>query len=836
MTIAPPLPSPTAKWHDTSYESISPTRPELSANGKIVLITGGGTGIGAETALAFAAAGASRIALLGRREQPLLDTKAKIEQDFPKTEVFTASTDIGNQKEVNAAFDKFAGQGKIDVLISNAAVGGPFDGVDEVDSEKFMEAVNLNIGGNLHVAQAFARHAAKDAVVIEVSSGIAHLNVGAGFSSYAVSKMGVFRLWDSFAFKHSDMSVFHTQPGIVDTDMNRAAGGTKATGIEDHVSLPAHFNVWLASPEARFMKSKFLWSNWDVDELKARAKEIEAADGMKCLLNARGPDAASAVCIRDRGSQAFITCHSTVLSLRGSRTTNQPFRKADSESTLCWNGEAWKIRGERPDGNDTTRIFDVLQEAALNAQGDDLTEATTAVAKALAEVAGPYAFVFFDDEHSRIFFGRDLLGRRSLLRSIDAEGNILLCSVTDGLESTAWSEVEADGIYCIDLTSEPSTDPGEVERWGGYTVVKVPYQYMASRSDNSTSVIPELSLNRDLSSVSLFIDENSQSVGHLESLLRESVSLRVLEIPEPPRRGTDKGDRKRAKLAILFSGGLDCTTIARLCHDFLPHTEPIDLLNVAFENPRVHKTAGAGAFELCPDRITGRASRTELCNVCPEREWRFVAVDVPYAETQEHRDKVLRLMHPHNTEMDLSISFALYFAARGTGQVAQEADGQVIDYVSSARVLLSGLGADELFAGYTRHATAFRRNGFPGLLDELDIDIGRLGKRNLGRDDRVISNWGKEARFPFLDEKLVQWALAAPVADKCGFGESQPENADSSEKRGCAAIEPGKKVLRCLAWKLGMKKVAIEKKRAIQFGARTAKMETGKSKGTHVLT
>lgn len=42
------------------------------------------------------------------------------------------------------------------------------------------------------------------------------------------------------------------------------------------VSLPAHFNVWLASPEARFMKSKFLWSNWDVDELKARAKEIEA--------------------------------------------------------------------------------------------------------------------------------------------------------------------------------------------------------------------------------------------------------------------------------------------------------------------------------------------------------------------------------------------------------------------------------------------------------------------------------------------------------------------------------------------------------------------------------
>ena len=33
--------------------------------------------------------------------------------------------------------------------------------------------------------------------------------------------------------------------------------------------------VWLASPEAAFLKGKFVWANWDVDELKARAKEIE---------------------------------------------------------------------------------------------------------------------------------------------------------------------------------------------------------------------------------------------------------------------------------------------------------------------------------------------------------------------------------------------------------------------------------------------------------------------------------------------------------------------------------------------------------------------------------
>ena len=81
--MAAPFPSPTKVWHDTAYDAISAKRPELSAKGKSVLVTGGGTGIGAETAYVFASAGASRIALFGRREQPLLETKKRIQQDFP---------------------------------------------------------------------------------------------------------------------------------------------------------------------------------------------------------------------------------------------------------------------------------------------------------------------------------------------------------------------------------------------------------------------------------------------------------------------------------------------------------------------------------------------------------------------------------------------------------------------------------------------------------------------------------------------------------------------------------------------------------------------------------
>lgn len=232
--MAAPFPSPTSTWHSNTYPSLSPSRPELSAKGKTVIVTGGGSGIGAETARYFAQAGASRIALLGRREQPLLDTKASIERDYKRVDVFTAPTDVTKKSEVEAAFAKFLGDGKIDILVSGAAVVGPLDSVENVDSEKFLDALNVNVAGSLYVAKAFLKHAAPNATVVEINSSAAHVNFGPGFASYSVGKLAVFRLWDSLGFANPEMSIFHLQPGIVDTAMNREAGGVDAVGFSDH--------------------------------------------------------------------------------------------------------------------------------------------------------------------------------------------------------------------------------------------------------------------------------------------------------------------------------------------------------------------------------------------------------------------------------------------------------------------------------------------------------------------------------------------------------------------------------------------------------------------------
>lgn len=155
--------------------------------------------------------------------------------------------------------------------------------------------------------------------------------------------------------------------------------------------------------------------------------------------------------------------------------------------------------------------------------------------------------------------------------------------------------------------------------------------------------------------------------------------------------------------------------------------------------------------------------------------------------------------------MDLSIAFALYFAARGTGLAQTGIDTEPVPYIAPARVLLSGLGADELFGGYSRHGIAFQRHGYEGLIEELKLDVGRLGKRNLGRDDRVMSHWSREVRFPFLDESLVKWAIETPVWQKCDFGNEMGD------------VEPAKRILRLLARDLGLQAVALEKKRAVSF-------------------
>jgi hypothetical protein len=62
-----------------------------------------------------------------------------------------------------------------------------------------------------------------------------------------------------------------------------------------------------------------------------------------------------------------------------------------------------------------------------------------------------------------------------------------------------------------------------------------------------------------------------------------------------------------------------------------------------------------------------------------------------------------------------------------------------------------------------------------------------------------------------LDEALVKWAVESPIWEKCGF------QSNVLVEREIPNLEPGKKVLRLLAYELGMHSVAQEKKRAVRL-------------------
>jgi hypothetical protein len=88
--------------------------------GKSVLITGGSRGIGAETALHYAKCGAS-LALTGRREDVLEETKQTILQSAPDADIYLVTADVSDEpsmrKAVQGTLDRF---GKLDIVIQNA--------------------------------------------------------------------------------------------------------------------------------------------------------------------------------------------------------------------------------------------------------------------------------------------------------------------------------------------------------------------------------------------------------------------------------------------------------------------------------------------------------------------------------------------------------------------------------------------------------------------------------------------------------------------------------------------------------------------------------------------
>lgn len=381
------------------------------------------------------------------------------------------------------------------------------------------------------------------------------------------------------------------------------------------------------------------------------------------------------------------------------------------------------------------------------------------------------------------------------------------------------------------------------------TIFEASVEHVSSDSSKTSSVVSLETLQGYLA-----VEHKRKVVHQFIDVLDEAVKRRVLLL----RRGEDEGtgqvqgvSPRKAHVAVLFSGGVDSMVIAALADRHVPLEEPIDLLNVAFMTKEQTKRTGTtkncirqemqldlhrgeenhkdldakmgddlSCFDV-PDRITGRAGLKELEALNPSRTWNFVEINVTLKELKEMRRRFINhLIYPLDTVLDDSIGCAIWFASRGEGYINKQ--GEMKPYKSPAKVVLTGIGADEQLAGYSRHRICFRKCGPEGLNKELEMELGRISSRNLGRDDRIIGDHGKEARFPFIDEDVVSFLNSLPISEK----------ADLTLPRGVGE----KLILRLGAKELGLEAASILPKRAVQFGSRIAKLESNNEKAYHTCS
>merc|ERR1719383_315524 len=321
-----------------------------------------------------------------------------------------------------------------------------------------------------------------------------------------------------------------------------------------------------------------------------------------------------------------------------------------------------------------------------------------------------------------------------------------------------------------------------------------------------------------------------------------------------------------APVMVLLSGGVDSTLLAALAHRCLPPSAPIDLCSVCFDHGR------------SPDRIAAVDALDELRSACPGRVFRLIAVDADMPDVHRLRDRLLALMHPSGAVMDLNLGTVLWLATMARGRLlvgtapkhesethtctspatddspsqqgmtappatdghaqrqataprrrrrvrpeppgpSYPADPSSPLVTSAARVVLLGHGADELFAGYSRHRTRFATGGAEGLEEELAMDMRRLWVRNLGRDDRVVSDAAREARHPFLHESVLRAVLDTPCSLLADLS-PVPGTGDKRVLRDCLRV-------------LGLPRAAGRVKRAMQFGSRIGRLSNRSSFGSN---
>lgn len=234
--------------------------------GKVVLVTGGGSGIGRATALAFAREGAAVI-VAGRRPQALAQTADLARDAGDRLE--TKPVDVTDEADVARLIEHIRSRhGRLDVAVNNAGVLGAPGPLDRLSEDEWSSVLATNLIGVwtcMKYELALMREGKGGAIVNMAANIGAHMTIPY-LSAYTASKAAVSALTRVAALEciADGIRVNAVSPGLVDTDMSLFPGESRAQRDArvkgaipaDRVAAPAEVAaavLWLASDDARFV-------------------------------------------------------------------------------------------------------------------------------------------------------------------------------------------------------------------------------------------------------------------------------------------------------------------------------------------------------------------------------------------------------------------------------------------------------------------------------------------------------------------------------------------------------------------------------------------------------
>ncbi|MDD7917262.1 SDR family NAD(P)-dependent oxidoreductase [Actinomycetospora callitridis] len=229
--------------------------------GKVVVVTGGGSGIGAATAHRFGAEGAT-VVIAGRTQEKLDEVVA----DAPQGATLVArAADTSDGAAVTALIDDVAREyGRVDTLVNNAAIARPGT-VEDLDAETFREVMAIDVEGVFHASKAVLPHLrAVGGSIVNVGS-VSGLAGDWGMAAYNAAKGAVTNLTNAMALDHGQegirvnavhpsLTATEMSQGIRDDDENMAAFRARIPiGRPAEPAEVADVIAFLASQDARFV-------------------------------------------------------------------------------------------------------------------------------------------------------------------------------------------------------------------------------------------------------------------------------------------------------------------------------------------------------------------------------------------------------------------------------------------------------------------------------------------------------------------------------------------------------------------------------------------------------